>query len=134
MPYSSNFKNDWYGWLTNQWSHTLLGILSYSIAMLASFFILGEYASRTTIFVAVLIAYVGWEIITTGKRMRWDALEDLIFVCGYGAGSIAIAVHEIEAGSSVFTGDLQDLAPLQGLFVVHSILGVIFRLIGRQSE
>ncbi len=130
---ADNFKNDWYGWVTNQWAHTLLGILAYSVAMFASFKITGEYASREVIFGAVVLIYLTWELLTTRKKLRWDALEDLMFVCFYGAGSIAVAMHEVQPGSTHFTGDMAHLAPIQGLFVLHTVLGVAFRLIGRRQ-
>ncbi len=123
----SNFKNNWYGWVTNQWAHALLGQCLFGVIMLATF-TTGEFASRTTVWCAMAVAYIGWEIATHAGGKWWDAIEDFVFVCCYGAGWVAAVFKEIEPGRSIVSGDANSVLPIIGLFAFHSALGVLLRV------
>jgi len=122
-----NFKNDWYGWITNQCGHVVLGQMLF-VGFMAVALFHGEYASRNTVWAGIAIGYAFWEIINRGAK--WDSLEDFIFVCGYGAGIPAMLFREVTPGSSMIVGDLINVLPAVGLFAFHATAGVIFRIIG----
>lgn len=128
-----NFKNDWYGWITNQWGHALLGQVIFGLVMLASLEI-GEFASRLHVWVSITLVYMLWEFATHKKGYWWDSVEDCIFVCLYGAGWIAFAFSEVKAGSPAFYGNALAIIPIIGLFAFHSALGVLLRVYGRASK
>ena len=128
-----NFKNNWYGWIANQWSHALLGQMLFGIIMLCSMHF-GEFASRLDVWIAIALGYAGWEVITHKNGFWWDSVEDFIFVCIYGAGWVAFAFHEVTIGSTKFFGDAMTIAPIIGFFAFHSIMGIALRVFGKASE
>lgn len=62
MNISDAFLNDWYGYLTNQAGHFVLGLfLAYAVPWWM-----------------ILVGYLGWEIgVGWGG---WDSVEDTVFV------------------------------------------------------
>lgn len=126
-----NFKNNWYGWITNQWAHVMLGQIMFGLAMVATFLVDGEFASRSYVFACVAFAYIMWESFTYKVGKFWDAIEDCCFVVVYGAGWIAACFNEVIEGQSSFLGDIYSVLPIVGLFAFHTTLGVFFRVIDR---
>jgi hypothetical protein len=121
----SSFHADWYGWLTNQAAHVLLGQITFAVMMIGSMGA-GEFAHRLVVWVTVAVGYVIWEIATRSKL--WDAVEDFMFVVIYGAGLPAMMFAEILPGSGMFMGSIWSVLPVIGLFCAHAALGVTLRL------
>jgi len=128
-----NFKRNWYGWVTNQWAHVMLGQLLFGLAMIASFYAVGEFGNRVNVWLYVAAAYAFWEVITFIPGKFWDAVEDFCFVVVYGAGWLASCFHEVNLGQSGFFGDIFAVLPVIGLFAFHTTLGVFFRLVRRAN-
>lgn len=123
-----NFKNNWYGWITNQCGHVILGQMLF-IGFMVIALLHGEFASKNLVWGGIAIGYAFWELLQRGAK--WDGLEDFIFVCGYGAGIPAMMFREVTPGSSLLTGDLLAVLPVIGLFAFHATAGVVFRVIGK---
>lgn len=120
-----SFRDDWYGWLTNQLSHTLLGIVAASVVCCVFFLVAGEYPYRIHVWILITVVYVSRE--TWRRGVRWDSLEDTVFVCGYGAGSTLHAFQEVSPGLSMVTlSPLSLLAPAT-LLTVHCLVGSAVR-------
>jgi len=120
-----NFPTDWYGWLTNQAAHVLLGQMTFAMLMIGSLGA-GEFSHRLVVWGAVAFGYVIWEIATRSRL--WDAVEDFMFVVIYGAGLPAMMFAEILPGSGMFMGSIWSVMPVNGLFCAHAALGVTLRL------
>jgi len=121
---SDNFPTDWYGWLTNQAAHVLLGQVLFAVMMIGSLGA-GEFAHRIAVWAAVAIGYAIWEVVTRGRF--WDAVEDFMFVAVYGAGLPAVIFSEAD-GFGKFYGDVWNVLPMIGVFCVHAAVGVTLRL------
>jgi len=129
---ADNFKNDWYGWITNQCGHVVLGLVLFCFLMMLSF-LSGEFASRWVVWSSIGLSYIVWEFIIQ-RGYKWDSVEDCIFVCGYGAGLPALVMHEVVPGSPVFHGNILHVVPVLGMFCFHATLGVTLRLIGQSRS
>lgn len=99
-----NFARDWYGELTNQCGHTLLGVLSAVTFCDVWFLVTGEMPVRSWVFLAVFLPYaLGIEAIV----QRWkpgDAWFDSLMF-GFGAAGIILPVKEVAAAWPVSTVD-----------------------------
>lgn len=128
-----NFKDNWYGWVTNQWAHTLLGMILFGVIMLVTLFF-GEFANRSFVWGGIAIGYIFWELVTNRTGKWWDSVEDFIFVCVYGSGWIAFAFHEVTVGQPFFYGTALAVVPIVSLFAFHTTLGVFLRIYGKANE
>jgi len=90
----SNFQGDPYGWLTNQVSHTLLGIGLAFFSHFLFFVAMGDWPYRSMIFLILLTGYVLWELVTRSKDF-WDSVEDTIFTIFWGAGASMLSVQAV---------------------------------------
>ena len=124
-----NFKRDWYGWITNQWAHVMLGQMLFGLSMIATLLIDGEFASRIYVLAGVAFVYFLWELFTFKPKQFWDAVEDFFFVVIYGAGWVAACFSEVVIGHPTFHSNVYTVLPIVGLFAFHSTLGVLFRVI-----
>lgn len=91
------FLNDWYGYLTNQTGHLMLGVLLFSIVSFV-FSLLFTNISRLSgegahewAMSAILVGYGLWEAMQGG--LAWDGVEDLAFVMGGASFSWAAWVN-----------------------------------------
>jgi len=122
----SAFLNDWYGWLTNQAGHILLGLFLAFFLCVTAFFALGELPYRIDVFVVCLLGYVAFEIISQGWQ-GYDTIEDTVFVVAYGCGAPLAAFHELNVGSSEVSVDLLALMAFFVVSAIHLCFGVAFR-------
>jgi hypothetical protein len=122
----SAFLDDWYGWLTNQAGHILLGVFIAFFMCVAAFFVMGELPYRIEVFAACLLGYAAFELFTQGWQ-GYDTLEDTVFVVAYGCGAPLSAFHEISAGSADVSVDLRALVAFFIMAAIHLAFGVAFR-------
>ena len=122
-----NFKGDWYGWLTNQVSHTFLGIFLVFFASMAGFSALGEFPVKLNMLIAIGAVYILFvELYLQGWR-GFDTIEDSMFVVGYGAAGPLAASFELLPGKAAIIMDLDPLVPFFYVFIAHIIAGVAWR-------
>lgn len=122
----SAFLDDWYGWLTNQAGHILLGVfLAFFMCMIA-YFALGELPYRIDVFWVCLLGYIAFEIISQGWQ-GYDTVEDSVFVVAYGCGAPLSAFHEVSVGSPDVSVDLRALMAFFVVSGIHLAFGVAFR-------
>ena len=122
----SAFLDDWYGWLTNQASHILLGIFAAFFISVGSYLAIGELPYRIDVFVVCLLGYVAFELLTQGWQ-GYDTVEDTVFVVGYGAGAPLAAFHELNVGYVDVSVDLRALLAFFVVSLIHLVFGVAFR-------
>lgn len=127
-----NYKNNWYGWITNQCGHMVLGQIMFVAAMGLAWFSMSEFPSRNAAWVTITVIYAIFEFVIQ-RGYKWDSLEDAIFVCLYGAGIPAMTLYEIEPGSTMFRGDFMLIIPVVALFCFHATVGVLIRVYGRRG-
>lgn len=121
-----DMPRDWYGWMTNQSSHLVLGALLTLIASMAGLLILGEYPYRVEIAVMVLLLILTFEIGVQPLN-GLDTLNDALFMA-YGAIGALLVCKEVEAGGvELFFNPTMALA-LAGLAVGHLIGGIVTRI------
>lgn len=120
-----DFADDWYGWLTNQISHIGLGI-ALSLAVSAIwFFAAGEFPHKLTAWALCLVGYSATEVI---RGWRWrDSLEDVAFVCAYGAGGALLLFSEVTPGSPLLIVSVSDILPTVAIASAHLGWGVFLR-------
>lgn len=121
-----DMAHDWYGWLTNQSSHLILGALLTLVASVIGLLVLGEYPYRVEIGVMVLLLILTFE---TGVQPLngWDTLNDVLFMA-YGAIGALLVCREVEAGGvELFFNPTVALA-LSGLAVGHLVGGCLARV------
>ena len=121
------FEDDWYAWATNQIGHVGLGMFGVWIMCMLFFVVLGEFPYRATVFLFFSAVYVYFEL----RKQRWsgwDTIEDVLFVCVYGAGGTLYSFTEFEVHSSQVVLDV--FAPLPFLLasVLHLCAGITYRL------
>lgn len=116
-----DFRNDWYGWLTNQIAHIVLGFAAVVGMCAASFYWLGEIPYKWALFLSVAISYGILEYV---RGWSIDALEDWVFVSIYGAGFTIVSFSEIEVGSPLVQSNITDFAWLAVIPLAHFAFGV----------
>lgn len=82
------FKNDWYGYITNQMAHIGFGVAMVVGLMIFHQQITGEFFNRLYAFLVILIGYTCFEVCQNGKFR--DIIEDIFFVVGIGTGSALV--------------------------------------------
>lgn len=81
----SDFKSDPYGELTNQLSHTFLGVIFACIVALVYLVFSGDFPAKEAVAFVVTLPYIAGEILA--QRWRgWDTIADVFFyaIGGYG--------------------------------------------------
>ena len=119
----SNFSRDWYGYATNQISHTALGFIAASLVAVVLFCFLGEFAPKEFSLALTALAYGAWEL----RKPSWDALEDFIFFAMYGAGSATMLFNEITPGSPIVETNALYIPKFTAIITVHLIVGILAR-------
>ena len=124
----SDFRYDWYGWVTNQMAHIMAGVIITSLVSYLNFVILGEFALKLHLFMIVAVFF----ILTQSKSFLtkpFDTFEDLVFILVYGAGTVILLFHETDPGSPIITANIQHIAPVLVLASAHLLWGSVTRAI-----
>lgn len=99
-----DFRDDWYGELTNQCGHTLLGVVVALLIVCAWREVTGEMPVRSWAFVAVFVPYaVGIEWLRQAWRAG-DSWFDALMVA-VGASAVLLPwreVYAVEGGTVVY--------------------------------
>ena len=122
---SSDFRYDWYGFLTNQFSHISMGIYFVWAAAVLSFFAVGSMPFKLPLFFFISGAYFLYEVTFQGWR-RWDTIEDTLFIT-YGQGGTLLAFTEIVVGSPVIGFSILKALPILTISTLHLLIGSYIR-------
>ncbi len=112
-----DFADDWYGWLTNQISHIGLGVFLALAVSALWFAAAGEFPVKWHAWGLIVLAY-GWLEAVRGGSIR-DALEDIAFVCLYGAGGAFLVFTEVSPGQPHLVLSISDVLPVLGIAAAH---------------
>ena len=121
-----DFKDDWYGYLTNQISHVGLGLFLVWFVCAVSFLALGELPYKLALFFSISVLYFLYEMTFQGWR-RFDTIEDTMFVAGYGAGGTVLAFSEFLVGTSLVAFDVYAPAYVILTMAIHLLVGCSVR-------
>lgn len=91
-----NFARDWYGELTNQMSHALLGVFFASALCLSYDWAMGEMPYRAVILPILILPYLLFEIVAHGWKAGDSWFDSLMYSCG--ALAPLVTFDEIEPG------------------------------------
>lgn len=118
-------RRDWYGWLTNQLCHFVLGVGLAALISWAGLKLTGEYPVKWQAWLIAAIPYAWTEVARGGD---WaDALEDWIFVCLYGGAGAMAAFSEIDTGSPLLSVDLDAGMLVLSIMAAHLAVGCYTR-------
>jgi hypothetical protein len=121
-----DFKDDWYGYLTNQVSHVGLGIFLVWFVCALSYSMFGELPMKWAIFFSISILYFLFEMTFQGWR-RFDTIEDTIYVAVYGAGGTVLSFTEFVGGKTLVVFDVFAPILVISTFISHLIIGCVVR-------
>lgn len=121
-----NFAKDWYGYLTNQLGHTLLGMILAWLFCISVFIVSGELPFRIVAFAVIAVGYFVYEM-TVQKWTGVDTIEDTIFVTIYGSGGALMAGKEVVLGSPMVMFDPFALLPIVVIMTLHLCIGCLIR-------
>ena len=125
---SDNYHTNWYGYATNQLSHTLLGFITSCIVSYTTFLILGEFWVKEYIWGTAAILYLFVELIQRQTRNIWDCVEDFIFFAIYGAGSGYLLFDEVTPGSPEIVTNILYTLKVVAIIGSHLLVGISLRL------
>lgn len=120
-----DFARDWYGWLTNQFSHIGLGFLLAALAAGMWFLIGGEFPWKPFLWISVFIPYLALEFARGWNGI--DSVEDVAFVTIYGAGSAIVLFSEYKTGAPLLVVNFSDLPWVMAIPAAHLIVGTHVR-------
>lgn len=123
----SNFRADWYGWATNQFSHAAIGCGSSAFAAMAWLHFWGEYPYQSTLFWMVVGFFALTELSQRPFKF-WDSMEDLMFY-GYGAAIACYGFRERERFDPGLDPDFGMMLTVFGFFALHQTIGIVIRKI-----
>lgn len=124
LSISENFRNDWYGWATNQMAHILLGFIFAGVVSFCLFSVIGEFAHKEATWAIVALPYLVFET----RKPSFDAIEDWIFVCIYGAGAAIMLFDETVPGSPLITTNIKHAPIFGGIVAAHLLVGIAARI------
>lgn len=123
----SNFKDDWYGYLTNQFSHIGVGVFLTWITCLAAFAVAGDLPLRVHVFSFIAISYIIKELVFD-KWHGTDTIEDIMFVVVYGAGGTLYSFKQIDDFSSDVVFNIYLALPSFVCAMLHLMYGTVIRI------
>jgi hypothetical protein len=94
---------------------------------LIMFLLLGEFPYRATVFVMFTALYLFFEL-RAQRWAGWDTVEDVLFVCVYGAGGTLASFREFEVAQSDVILNLFAPAPFLAATVIHLAVGITYRI------
>ena len=121
---ADSFSGDWYGWATNQISHSSLGVFITWLACVAAFLMVGDLPFKINVFSSVAFIYVMKELVLDTWR-GWDTIEDFLFVVVYGVGGTLLAFDQIVGDTVIFS--VFGATPIFSVFCIHLFVGSIYR-------
>ena len=124
------YKDDWYGYATNQLSHFAIGVATAALLSQFYFAVFGEFVEKAALWFVVAFGYMMFEITKQGWKGR-DTLEDWMFFAVYGAGLPIFLFHEVAPGSPVLMINSQLIVPLFAVIFAHLLGGIVSRLVRR---
>jgi len=103
------------------------GFMSVAFVAAAMSGIMGEFPLK---WVMVLATSAGWGVFVALVRREWSwrAVEDFVFLAGYGAIPAVVLFDEIEPGNSTLTVDVSIAAPVYVIISAHLAVGVLSRM------
>ncbi len=120
-----NFRADWYGYASNQFSHTAIGIGSATLAAIFWFQYWAEYPPQEVLFAVVMMVFLLGELAQVGNKFA-DAVEDLLF-CGYGTYGVSFGFSEQTLGLRGLDPNFSVLISTAVFFSFHMALGSVRR-------
>ena len=127
LKVSENQKN-WFEYSKSHLAHMVLGAGSAGIAAYFYFLAMAEYPNKLDLYVAILLFWAAYELITQWRSFGWGNFEDWIFLSVWGAGVPILATSEVAIGSSNLITDLGDAWRVLTLPMAHLIVGMFVRL------
>lgn len=125
---SDNFRRDWYGYATNQLSHTLLGFLTSCLVSYISFLILGEFWVKEYILITSATIYLFVELAQKQDNI-WDCIEDFTFFVVYGVGSGYLLFNEVSVGSPEVRTNILYILNVVSIISAHLSIGILIRIL-----
>ena len=127
------FERDWYKWTINQISHIGAGIGAVWLLCFTFYLAVGDLPYRSPLFVSILSVYVVFEI-RAQRWAGWDTIEDVIFVCIYGAGGTLYTFAQVAGGGPDVAASIMAPAPFFFAASVHLAAGILHRLRRAQND
>ncbi len=118
-----DFRDDWYGFATNQISHIGLGVVSAWLFAAGVFALYDEYPIKTGAWMLLALTYGAYELGIQNWR-RWDTIEDFLFVVVYGGGGAFAGFSETAQGVRALSFDPYAPLPFFLCACAHLALGV----------
>lgn len=118
-------------WIANQAGHMGLGAFLVFLACLVWFGVFGEFPERLPVWACLTAGYYLIAELFLQRSAGADALEDTMFTCVYGAGSMLWTFREVQLGSDAFYGQISELVPFAALASVHLAIGAGLRVYQR---
>jgi hypothetical protein len=120
-----DFNGRPYGWLTNQISHTMLGLAMAFVLSLFWFVVAGEMPWKSIAWPLCVVVYLALEFVRGWNG--WDSVEDTAFTAGYGSGGAFLLFSEVRIGDPVLLFNMAGAVPLAFLAFAHLVWGVFAR-------
>lgn len=125
-----DFATDWYGYLTNQCGHMVLGVAMVAAWCAVGVFLWREFPDKWVMFGTLLVLFFSFQVWQGGT---WaDCIEDTVFTVCYGSGFALIALDWVDGWE--FKGDLSKLNPWVWICVANLVIGCTTRHIAARRK
>lgn len=122
----SNFRGDWYGYATNQISHTFLGCMIAALICAVTFALKGDLPYKINIFLGVAFIY-GVKEIVWDRWQGFDTVEDFLFVVIYGTGGTLLTFTQSQDFTTRIDFEAFKFVAVLLLFFCHLLGGITIR-------
>lgn len=128
---ADSFRNNWYGYATNQISHFTLGFLFSAVVSFIGYSILGDFCKKEVILGIVAFCYLIVEISQFRTSAILDSIEDTVFFVVYGAGASVLLFDQLADNSSKVVADINSIIPVATIIGCHILAGSFARVCGK---
>lgn len=134
LSVSDSYKGDWYGYASNQLSHTFLGFLVTCSIGVFGYYYLNEFMHKETIWLIISSGYILFEWVTQGFKKPLDTIEDWLFFSVYGSGGPVLLFTEKQVGSPFLEVSVLSIGPILAIMFTHLLTGIVVRIIEKNRQ
>ncbi len=122
-----DFRDDWYGWVTNKISHIALGFMLAAVPSAIWLSGNGEFPQKAWLWPLIALAVAAFQIGAQGWN-GWDTIEDWTFIAVFGAGQTVAVFTQFYPQDGILTVSIWHGLPFWAIITAWLVAGAWQRI------